>query len=124
MRVNLIRFFDMKTELAETVIVVTVASGGIGSAIALQFAAERAKVVLHYQGNRAAALALQRKLKGAESIVVRADLTKGIEVRRLFSEAVKRFGRVDTLIANAGSWETRDVPASHDVPRPMAANSR
>jgi 3-oxoacyl-[acyl-carrier protein] reductase len=23
---------------------------------------------------------------------------------------VKRFGRVDTLVANAGSWETRDVP--------------
>ena len=31
-------------------------------------------------------------------------------MRRLFSAASKKFGRVDTLIANAGSWETRDVP--------------
>jgi 3-oxoacyl-[acyl-carrier protein] reductase len=42
--------------------------------------------------------------------VLRADLTSEGDVRRLFSTAVKAFGRVDTLVANAGSWETRDVP--------------
>ena len=39
----------------------------------------------------------------------RADLTSEAETRRLFAEAVKRFGRVDILVANAGAWETRDV---------------
>jgi 3-oxoacyl-[acyl-carrier protein] reductase len=100
----------MKTDLPGKVVVITGASGAIGSSIAAQFAAERAKLVLHYRNSRANAEALQRKLKSVESITVRADLTKEVEVRRLFAQALKRFGRVDTLVANAGSWETRDVP--------------
>jgi 3-oxoacyl-[acyl-carrier protein] reductase len=100
----------MKTDLDGRIIVITGASGAIGSAIALQFAAEGAKLVLHYRSNRASAEALQQKLKSTDSIVVRADLTKEIEVRRLFAQTLKRFGKVDTLVANAGSWETRDTP--------------
>jgi len=54
-------------------------------------------------------------LETVESIVVRADLTKESQVRDLFSRAWGRFRRVDTLVANAGSWETRDVPL-HELP--------
>jgi len=100
----------MKTDLAGKVVVVTGASGAIGAAIAIQFAAEEAKLVLHYRRSKENAEALRRKLKHSDSIMVRADLTKELEVRRLFAETVKRFGRVDTLIANAGSWESRDIP--------------
>ncbi len=105
----------MNSELSGKVIVVTGAAGGIGSAIARQFAGEGAKLVLHYRRNRAGAAALQHELTGADAITVRADLTREIEVKRLFGQAVKRFGRVDTLIANAGSWESRDVPL-HEMP--------
>jgi len=100
----------MKTDLAGKVVVVTGASGAIGAAIALQFAEEEAKLVLHYRRSRENAEALRRKLKRSDSIIVRADLTKELEVRRLFAETLKRFGRVDTLVANAGSWESRDIP--------------
>ncbi|HYR84757.1 MAG TPA: SDR family oxidoreductase [Terriglobia bacterium] len=100
----------MKTDLAGKVVVVTGASGAIGAAIAIQFAGEGAKVVLHYRRNRGNAEALQRKLKRSDSIIVRADLTKEAEVKRLFAQTLERFARVDTLVANAGSWETRDVP--------------
>jgi 3-oxoacyl-[acyl-carrier protein] reductase len=105
----------MRTDLAGKVVVVTGASGGIGSGIARQFAAEEAKLVLHFRGNRQGALKLQRELAGVESIVVGADLTRETEVKRLFAQARKRFGRVDTLIANGASWETRDVPL-HEMP--------
>src|SRR5207249_3679759 len=81
-----------------------------GAAIAHRFAEEGAKLVLHYRSNRSSAETLSRKLKPAESVVVRADLAKETNVRKLFTQALKRFGRVDTLIANAGSWESRDVP--------------
>ena len=104
------RLTKMKTDLAGKVVVVTGSSGAIGAAIALQFAAEGAKLVLHYRINRTNVEALQRELKRADSIIVRADLTKEVEVRRLFGQTLKRFGRADTLVANAGSWETRDVP--------------
>jgi 3-oxoacyl-[acyl-carrier protein] reductase len=100
----------MQTDLNGKVVVITGASGGIGSAIARQFAAEGARLVLQYRRGREQAEALRRELSGTETLLVRADLTKETDVRRLFSAAAKRFGRVDTLVANAGSWETRDVP--------------
>src|SRR5437773_4236137 len=98
----------MDPGLAGKVVVVTGASGGIGSAIARLCAAEGARVVLHYNRGRDRAAALRREL--AQAIELQADLTRPERVRRLFAQAVQRFGRVDTLIANAGSWETRDVP--------------
>jgi 3-oxoacyl-[acyl-carrier protein] reductase len=117
----------MNADLAGKVVVVTGASGGIGSAIARKFAGEGARLVLHYHRSRAEALALQAELSQAQPfvayatkgcswpVVVEANLTREADVKKLFADAVKRFGRVDTLVANAGSWETRDVPL-HEMP--------
>ena len=105
----------MNTNLAGRVILITGASGGIGSAIARRFAGEGAKLVLHCHRNQDGARKLQRELAAVESIVVAADLTKESQVTKLFARAVNQFGRVDTLVANAGSWETRDVPL-HKMP--------
>ncbi len=105
----------MNTNLVGKAILITGASGGIGSAIARAFAGEGAKLVLHYHRNPASARKLQREITAVESIVLRADLTKESEVKNLLASASKRFGRVDTLVANAGSWETRDVPL-HKMP--------
>jgi len=66
-------------------------------------------VVLHYRKGRASAEALQRELGASATLAIKADLTREPEAKRLFREIVKRFGRVDTLIANAGSGVTRDV---------------
>jgi len=43
-------------------------------------------------------------------VVVSADLRREGDVRRLFSTIRRRLGRIDTLVANAGAWETREVP--------------
>lgn len=99
----------MNFQLEGKVVVVTGASGGIGSAIARAFAAEGARVVLHYHRNRTKVAQLQRKLSGAETMIARADLRQERDTRALFRSAAARFGRVDTLVANAGSWEVRDV---------------
>lgn len=99
----------MNTELANKVILITGASGGIGSATARAFAAEGAKLVLHCHRNLANARKLQKELASAASLVVSADLTREAGVKKLFAQATRRFGRVDTLVANAGWWETRDV---------------
>jgi 3-oxoacyl-[acyl-carrier protein] reductase len=100
----------MDSELRGKVVVITGASGGIGSAMARQFAAEGARLVLHYHRSQTRIASLQRELAQAETLPVRADLTREASARHLFVQALKRFGRVDTLVANAGSWETRDVP--------------
>jgi 3-oxoacyl-[acyl-carrier protein] reductase len=104
----------MNTNLTDKVILITGASGGIGSAIARAFAAEGAKLALHYHRNLAGARKLQRDLAKVEPFLVQADLTKESQVRDLFARVSKQLGRMDTLVANAGSWETRDVPL-HEV---------
>jgi 3-oxoacyl-[acyl-carrier protein] reductase len=100
----------METGLAGKVVMITGASGAIGSAIAQRFAGEGAKLVLHYRSHRANVEALQKMLNSADSMIVRADLAKEADTTRMFAQVLKRFGRMDTLIANAGSWESRDIP--------------
>jgi 3-oxoacyl-[acyl-carrier protein] reductase len=104
----------MDTLLNGKVVLITGASGGIGSGIARAFAAEGARLVLHYHRGRPRIEALQRELEGIDSLAVRADLASETQTRHLFAQAVKRFGRVDSLVANACAWEVRDVPV-HDM---------
>jgi len=100
----------MDTGLSGKVVVITGASGGIGSVIAQQFAAEGVRLVLHYNSGQTRIMTLQRKLTGAENIALRADLTQEADAKAVFAQAVRHFGPVDTLIANARAWELRDVP--------------
>ena len=104
----------MNTELKGKVALITGASGGIGSAIARKFAEEGARLILHCHRNVAKAEKLRGELSDANATVLRADLSKEADVERLFKAGLKKFGRIDTLVANAGSWETRDV-AFHEM---------
>jgi 3-oxoacyl-[acyl-carrier protein] reductase len=90
----------VETGLRGKRVLVTGASGGIGSACARAFADEGAVVVAHYHRGRERAEAL-----GAAQ-VVQADLTREDEVERLFDEA----GTLDACAAVAGVWPSEDVP--------------
>jgi 3-oxoacyl-[acyl-carrier protein] reductase len=94
----------METGLAGKRVLVTGASGGIGSACARAFAAEGATVVVHYHRERERAEALANQL--GEAQVVGADLTSEEEVDRLFAGA----GRLDVCTAVAGAWPSEDTP--------------
>jgi 3-oxoacyl-[acyl-carrier protein] reductase len=95
--------------LANKAAVVTGGSRGIGRGIALKLASEGAKVVVNYRANSAAAdevVALVRE-QGGEAISVQADVSQLPEAQRLIKAAVEAFGRLDTLVNNAGT--TRDM---------------
>ena len=98
----------METGLAGKRVVVTGASGGIGAACARAFAAEGARVVVHYNRGRERAEAVAGELGGAA--VVQADLTREADVDRLFAHARESLGGVDVCAAVAGVWPSEDEP--------------
>jgi 3-oxoacyl-[acyl-carrier protein] reductase len=89
-------------------VVVSGASGGIGSACARSFAAEGARVLVHFHRGAERARNLAAELGDAP--VAQADLTSEAEVDRLFDEARAALGRIDVCAAVAGSWPSEDVP--------------
>jgi 3-oxoacyl-[acyl-carrier protein] reductase len=105
-------------KLEGKVAVVTGASKGIGAAIARYLAAEGAAVVVNYASSKEGADRVVAEItrKGGKAVAVRANLAEEADVRRLFSEAEKAFGRLDILVNNAGVYEfaaIEEVTAGH-----------
>ena len=100
-------------KLAGKVAVVTGASKGIGAEIARQLAAEGAAVVVNYSSSKGGADRVVSEIAGKDgkAIAVQADLSKEQDVRRLFAETKRAFGRLDVLVNNAGVYEFAPIEA-------------
>lgn len=97
----------MDTGLSGKGVLVTGGAGGIGSAVVRAFAAEGAKVAIHYRTSAAGAVQLAAQVGG---VALPADLTVEAEVDALVPAAVDRLGRLDVVVANAGVWPSEDLP--------------
>jgi glucose 1-dehydrogenase/3-oxoacyl-[acyl-carrier protein] reductase len=92
---------DMK--LTGKVALITGAGQGIGRGIAEVFAREGADVVINdiCTGERTEEVAAAIRGKGRRAVVVKADVSKRIDVDRMFAEA-HELGPIDILVNNAG----------------------
>ena len=97
----------IETGLQGKGVVVTGASGGIGGACARAFAAEGARVLVHFHRGEERARDLAGEL---DAVVAQADLTVESDVDRLFGEARAALGSIDVCAAVAGVYPSEDVP--------------
>jgi NADP-dependent 3-hydroxy acid dehydrogenase YdfG len=93
----------MTQSLAGTVALVTGASSGIGEATALALAEDGAAVaIVARRKDRLDALALRIVEAGGKALVIEADVTDQEQAARSVEATVREFGRLDTLVNNAG----------------------
>jgi NAD(P)-dependent dehydrogenase (short-subunit alcohol dehydrogenase family) len=92
----------VKKPLSEQVVLVTGASSGLGRAIARGAGERGAKVVVTARNEEALHNCVAEvEQAGSEALAVPADCVEQAEIERVVAQAVERFGRLDTYVANA-----------------------
>lgn len=91
----------------EKIAIVTGASRGIGREIAKTLAREKIKVIANYCHSEKQAIELQEKLEqeNIEIDIVKADVSKREDAKKLANFAIQKYGRIDILVNNAGISE-------------------
>jgi NAD(P)-dependent dehydrogenase (short-subunit alcohol dehydrogenase family) len=103
------------------VVLITGALTGIGRATAMAFAKGGASVVVSGRREDAGrALAAELRTLGAQAEFVQADVRHEDEIRSLVDQTVKRFGRLDVAVNNAGT-EGRPDPVTEQTAETYAA---
>jgi acetoacetyl-CoA reductase len=91
--------------LENSVVVITGGSRGLGYAIAEELGFSGAKIVVDYVHSKEAAEELVAKLRAGgspDAVAIQADVADPEQAAMLIQETVKRFGRIDVLVNNAG----------------------
>lgn len=104
-------------KLKGKVAIVTGGARDLGRSISVKLASEGAKVVVNYFDKIEEAEDTQKLIKevGGESIIVQGDMTKAADVKKLFDEGVKAFGkRIDILVNVVGGLVGRKAITEQD----------
>jgi glucose 1-dehydrogenase len=110
------------------VAIVTGGGSGIGQAIAKRLGCEGARVIINYRGSEAGADETRRTIEacGGQGFVVRGDVTKTDDLRRMVDAAWEKFGSADILVNNAGMEKRSDFwdTPEEEYDQQMAVNLR
>ena len=98
--------------LAGRAALITGGSRGIGAAAVKLFAQAGADVIFSYNSAKDAARQIEQEAAkhGTRVEAFKADVGKHEENRKLVEHSIKRLGRLDVLVANAGIWNLEDLP--------------
>jgi len=94
--------------------IITGSAKGLGREIAIALGKNGCNVVVHYNTSKKQAEMVKSIIeksgsKAITAITIKADLTNPDEVKRLFAETHKQFGRIDFLINNVGNFIFKDI---------------
>ena len=91
--------------LRDKVILISGATGALGSAVAREFGQTQARVVLTGRSDqKLEQLVAELGLTTAQALPVAADVTQADGVTKLVESAMSRFGRIDALLNTVGGW--------------------
>jgi 3-oxoacyl-[acyl-carrier protein] reductase len=96
--------------LSGKVALITGGSRGIGAATVRMFVAAGARVLFNYERSKAPSEQLVKELGEDNCAAVSCNLSGTGTAHELVAAAVKRFGRLDILVANHGVWPPQDAP--------------
>lgn len=98
-------------------VILTGASRGIGAAAAVLFGQFGANVIVNYKANvkQAADVVGQITVKGGQGRIFKADVGNRNECLAMVEYAIAEFGRVDTLVCNAGIWKEAAIDEMTEV---------
>lgn len=89
----------------EKIVLITGASRGIGRQIAIDITKKGNKVIANYNKSKEQAESLQKENNNIETY--QADISKRKNVQEMIEYTIKKYGRIDVLINNAGVSETK-----------------
>jgi NAD(P)-dependent dehydrogenase (short-subunit alcohol dehydrogenase family) len=93
------------------VALITGGTSGIGSATALRFAREGARVAITGRNpERGAEVVAEIATNGGEAIFIRSDVRLAADCRNAVERTLERFGKIDILFNNAGVFHPRTIP--------------
>jgi NAD(P)-dependent dehydrogenase (short-subunit alcohol dehydrogenase family) len=101
----------MYQSLAGKVVFVTGGARRVGRGIALGFAREGARLVIHHSNSdeAAAQTAADIRALGAEVVVVKGDYRKYDDIAANFGQIKARYGRIDVMVNSASNFESGDL---------------
>ncbi|NP_001291322.1 11-beta-hydroxysteroid dehydrogenase A [Sesamum indicum] len=104
-------------DVAGKVVVITGASSGIGESLAYEYAKRGACLVLAARRERSLQEVAERArdLGSPDVVVVRADVSKAEDCRKVVDQTMNRFGRLDHLVNNAGIMSVSMLEEVEDI---------
>ena len=98
--------------LAGKAALITGGSRGIGAASVKLFAQAGADVVFNYNKSKDAATQVEQEARkhGTRVEAFKADVGRHADNKKLVDQCIARLGRLDILVANAGVWNSEDLP--------------
>ncbi|MNK33969.1 General stress protein 39 [compost metagenome] len=99
-------------KLKDKVAIITGGDSGIGKAVALLFAKEGAKIVIAYLSETKDAKETKKEVEAynVDCKIIKADLSRENQCKKIISETIKSFGKIDILVNNAAlHWDSESI---------------